>query len=109
MIVGWIAQCRKGHFESREGQKEDAFHRRWSNGNTRYAKPAVEQNLRDQATKGMADDDGRPVQLPDDRLIVIDNLRHSQRCDWGRIAPEFVDVDIHARPALCDDTIPSAR
>ena len=44
----------------------------------------------------------RGIEIPNDPFIVIDDFGHAQRCDCGWIAAEFVDVDIHAGPALRD-------
>src|SRR5258708_12992950 len=78
-VVGGSSQCWKGHFECREGQKNNAFNRSRRDGNGRYAQATVDQNLRDQTAEGVPDDDWRAIQCSYYIFVVIDDLRHSQR------------------------------
>jgi hypothetical protein len=77
--------------------------RRGVYSNSRYAEAAVEQNLGERPTERMADDNRRIVELADQRVVMVDDLRYAEVLDGRRVATKRCNV-LHARPTLGDDT-----
>jgi hypothetical protein len=70
---------------------------------TPAAPKPINENLRYQPAEGVANDDRRGIQFPDDFVVLLDYFRDPQLCDSCGVMSEFVDIDVHAGPALRDD------
>ena len=81
-----VLQARQPRAERRRRQHEDPLRRRRADRDAGGAVPAVEEELRDQAAEGMADDDRRPVEIADDPLVVatIPARPRPRRADGSR-------------------------
>ena len=53
----------------------------------------VEEKLYEGTAGGVADQDGRRLELADDRLEMLDDRRHRQRCDRRSVGIERLDLD----------------
>src|SRR5215212_6875430 len=82
--------------------------------------PVVEQDLHEQAAEGVAHDDRRALELPDDALEVLYRAGHCQRLDGRGVLAQRFDLDLqagigwseHAVSALgvvFDPPLPAAR
>ena len=76
--VGRVTQHRKAHSESGERQRENAFDGRGIDGDAGGAEAAVEQDLHDQPAERVAHQDGWAIELADDAIEVIDDLRDAE-------------------------------
>src|SRR5262249_24221115 len=76
--IEWVAEGGERNRARREGQQKDALDRRGVDCDTRPAQVAVEQNLREEATEGVAHDDRGRIQTLDDFVVVIHDLGHAQ-------------------------------
>ena len=62
------------------------------------AEAAVEQQLHDQAAERVADQHGRLVERPDQRLVVVDDLVQAEPGELVAVGAELLDVAVLARP-----------
>ena len=85
-------------FSDEKGQDEDALGRRGAHGDARPAETAVEQQLEDQSSERVADEDRRLVERADLLLVVVDDLVEAEALDLLRVFAELLDVAVLARP-----------
>ena len=67
-------------------QLQDALWRAGSQCDAGGAETAVEQELREEAAEGMADDDRGLIEASDDLVVMIDNVRDSDPSERRRIS-----------------------
>ncbi len=108
MVVCGIAKRRERDSECRQREKEDAFDGRRRNCDTGGTEAAIQENLGNQPTEGMPNDQWWAVQTTNDLLVVVDDRADSQRRDRRRVTPKLLDVAIHSRPTAGNDGIPAS-
>src|SRR5256886_1434763 len=87
-----VGKRRRSGLQRRERQHEDALRRRRAERNTRAPEAAVEQQLDEEAAVGVADQDRRLVEPPDELLVVIDDLGHAEALDRVCLLAELLDI-----------------
>ena len=54
----------------------------------------IQEDLREHSAGGVPDQDGRRLHFANDRLEVLDDLRHSDRLDRRRVGVQGLDLDL---------------
>src|SRR3989442_4929107 len=96
--IGRVLKRWPGHLELGEGKDQDAFHWCRLDCDAGGAQSAVEQYLRDQTADRMPHDDRRPIHLPNDPVVVVDDLRDAEAGDLIGVAAQVLDPTLHAGP-----------
>ena len=81
-----VAQRRPCGAKSGKRQPQDALRRPCAKGDARSAQAAIDQQLREQPAKGMADDDRWLVELANDLVVVVDDVRDAEVSERRRIS-----------------------
>src|SRR5438034_9904190 len=96
--IGRVLKSWPGHLELGEGKDQDALYRRRIDCDARGAQSPVEQYLCKQTAEGMAHDDRRPIHLPNDAVVVVDDLRDAEAGDLIGVAAQILDAALHPGP-----------
>ena len=105
--VGQAAQDRERDPQGRERQPQHPLDRGGVDGHGGGAEPPVGQHLGERPAEGVAHDDRRPVQAPDDPVVVVDDPGDVEFRDRRRVPAELLDLPVHAGPGGCEH--PEAR
>src|SRR3954471_24623146 len=93
-----MRERRGGRLQRRERQDEDALGRRRAERDAHTSDATVEEQLDDQAPEGVADQDGRLVELADQRLIVVHDLGQPETRELVDVVSEILHVADLAGP-----------
>src|SRR3712207_1572130 len=108
VAVGGVPQHGEGSPDLRDWNDLDAlgWHRVYRHAGRTV--PVVEQDLREQATEGVAHDDRRALQLAYDTLVVLDDCGDRQRLDRGGVLVQRLYLYLQAGVGRSEHAIAAA-